>query len=118
MSQSILKDAWKDGNELIYVEPAICKEIQKNAVFLRYPGVPDWHQWWSNRLVKGEAVIQSSFGHKHIFHGRKTELQHGKVRADHAMLKSVLSTEPQLNTTYAEKMALWRLWNDPENRRP
>jgi hypothetical protein len=36
----------------------------------------------------------------------------------HDTVKEFLADEPQQNTTYATNVAMLRLWNDPDNRRP
>lgn len=105
MSNQILQDGWKYGDDIIYVEPRICEELQV-LYFQRYPGVQVWHRWVAEQL-KNKRELTSANGHVRRFFGRPH---------DHDTLKQALADEPQNNTTYATNIAALRLWNDRENR--
>lgn len=81
-------------------------EIEKlqRAFFVRYRGVPLWHQQ-SLALLKRKPELVSASGHKRRFFGREDEI-----------LGEWLAERPQNNTTYALKLAIHKLWRDPENR--
>jgi hypothetical protein len=81
-------------------------EIEKlqRAFFVRYRGVPMWHQQ-SAALLKRKPELVSASGHKRRFFGREDEI-----------LGEWLAERPQNNTTYALKLAIHKLWRDPENR--
>ncbi len=66
-----------------------------------------WHNAVTERLKKQSfpAKLVSASGHTRTFFGRYNEI-----------LGQALANEPQENTTYAIKLALLKLWNDPENR--
>jgi hypothetical protein len=78
----------------------------KNAVFAAYePNV--WHDAVGRKLKNQPypPKLVSASGHARKFFGRPTDV-----------LGQALANEPQENTTYAVKRALYRLWHDPENR--
>ena len=78
----------------------------RNAVYAAYePNV--WHEAVGRRLKAQQyppSLVDAS-GHTRKFFGRPTEI-----------LGQALAHEPQCNTTFCVKKALYRLWNDPENR--
>lgn len=119
MSESILTDSWKKGGEPIFVHPKTCEDMQQKAFHVRYKGVKSWHQEWRTRLLSGKAVLETSYGHKHVFHGRKREWskREGRFVACGETHRYALACESQLNTTHALKRAVWRMWHDPENYR-
>lgn len=117
MSVQLASDSYKKDGTPLFVSPATCQSIQERAFFVRYPGVRYWHRHWERKLVIGESVLAASFGHAHIFQGRKTEYKAGRVVANQDTLRELLATEPQLVTTYATKKAMECCWYDPENRR-
>jgi DNA polymerase I-like protein with 3'-5' exonuclease and polymerase domains len=106
MSNQILEDSWKYSGDIVFVEPALCEELQI-LYFQRYQGVQVWHRWVKEQL-RTTRSITSANGHTRKFFGRPN---------DHDTLKQALSDEPQNNTTYATNTAVLRIWNDPENRR-
>lgn len=105
MSNQILQDGWKYGDDIIYVEPSVCEELQV-LYFQRYTGVQVWHRWVQEQL-KNHRKLTSANGHTRRFFGRPN---------DHDTLKQALADEPQNNTTYVTNVAALRLWNDRENR--
>jgi uracil-DNA glycosylase family 4 len=106
MSDQILEDSYKYGDEIIFVEPSVCEDLQI-LYFQRYMGVQVWHRWVEEQL-KQHRSLTSANGHTRRFFGRPN---------DHDTLKQALSDEPQNNTTYATNVPILRLWNDRENRR-
>ncbi len=107
MSSVIMKDSWKvDGNP-VYVTTKDCKDLQTLYMDHRYTGVHKWQQWVEQE-VNRTGKLSSCSGHTRTFFGR---------RNDHATINAALSQEPQANTTYVTNLALYNLWNDPENRR-
>ena len=78
----------------------------RNAVYSCYePNI--WHDAVGRKLKSQPypPSLTSASGHTRKFFGRPTEI-----------LGQALANEPQENTTYAVKRALYNLWNDPENR--
>jgi len=106
MSNQILQDGWKYGDDIIYVESRVCEELQV-LYFQRYPGVQVWHRWVAEQ-VKNRRELTSANGHTRRFFGRPY---------DNDTLKQALADEPQNNTTYVTNRAALHLWNDRENRR-
>jgi DNA polymerase len=106
MSDQILEDSYKYGDEIIFVEPSVCEDLQI-LYFQRYTGVQVWHRWVAEQL-KQHHSLTSANGHTRRFFGRPS---------DHNTLKAALSDEPQNNTTYATNLAVRRLWSDLGNRR-
>ena len=107
MSDQILEDSYKYGDDIIFVEPSVCEDLQI-LYFQRYVGVQVWHRWVAEQL-KQYHQLTSANGHTRRFFGRPN---------DHDTLKQALSDEPQNNTTYVTNLAVLQLWNDPENRLP
>jgi len=106
MSNQILQDGWKYGDDIVYVEPRICEDLQV-LYFQRYPGVQIWHRWVAEQ-VKNKRELTSANGHTRRFFGRPY---------DNDTLKQALADEPQNVTTYVTNNAALRLWNDRENRK-
>lgn len=100
MSNNILKDS--EGK--CFIEPSECLRIRDGIFFARYPGVRRWHGWVQSRLRERPELTAAS-GQVRKFFGRPDEI-----------LTSAIAYEPQTNTTHAVKLALYRLWTDPENR--
>ncbi len=108
MSDQILSDSWKYGEDIQFVEPSICKHLALLKQ-QRYFGVQGgWHRWIRDE-IKNHKQLKTSVGQVRKFFGRPT---------DHDTFKQALAHEPQLITTYATNTAVLRLWNDRENRNP
>ena len=78
----------------------------RNAVFACYePNI--WHDYVAKKLKNQPypPTLTSASGHIRKFFDRPTEI-----------LGQALANEPQENTTYAVKKALYRLWHDVDNR--
>jgi hypothetical protein len=107
MADQILKDSFKLTGNPLYVDPKTCAQLQK-LYNLRYKGVAAWQTWVKQELqTKGKLGCAS--GHIRTFFGRRTA---------HETLRSATAHEPQANTTYVTNMALLKLWEDAQNRRP
>lgn len=116
MSTQIMKDSYKMTGQAIYVEKAVCAQLQR-LYLVRYSGVYSWHTWAKKEVFEGRNLKGAS-GHTRVFLGRRRSFN-PKTRqseADHETWKEFLSTEPQDNTGYANNLVLHRLWTDPENR--
>lgn len=113
MMTQVMKDSFKLSGTPIYLEHGQATRLQQSYLY-RYRGVPIWHQWAGSQL-QAHASLTSASGHTRHFFGRIQD-RWGKV--DHDTLKEFLADEPQQNTTWATNLAMLRLWNDPENRRP
>lgn len=105
MSDTILKDSYKLFGEPIAVDESTCKDLQQ-MYFRRYPGVLSWHEKLKAQ-IKNHGYLISANGHKRVFFGR---------RDDYDTFKQACADEPQNNTTYATNLAMYHLWNDPDNR--
>lgn len=108
MSNNILVQSWKKSGDPIYVEPDVCLNLQTQHFFKRYGAVQDWQDRVQD-LLEDEGVMPSASGHTRRFFGRLT---------DPATLRTALSHEPQINTTYATSLAASRLQLDPNNYNP
>lgn len=121
MIETILKFSMADlPLELGDVKPIVLEKIQAEKLqklfFLRYPGVVRWHlKEGFSMLAKG--YVEMSTGHRRLIFGRKAEWKQGKRTSCHETLKAILATKPQYYTTLSAKLAEWRLWHDPANRR-
>lgn len=105
--------------ELSDTKPVVLSKKQaeglQSLIFLRYPGLKLWHARVGKELISN-GKLQTSAGHVRLFFGRKAEWKQGHKVACHETLKEALAALPQFYTTYATKLALWRLWFDSENR--
>lgn len=79
-------------------------EAFRQAVFTRYR-IQTWHQWMVEFLKKNNNVLIASNGLRRKFYGRTDEV-----------LGQALAHLPQVYTTYATNMAMFKLWTDKENR--
>lgn len=110
MCLNILKDSFKESGTPLYMEQSVARSLQ-NLFFTRYPGVLTWHNWARVKLV-ADGKLSSASGQCRLFFGRR-------FGPDiHDTVKEFLAHEPQSNTTWATNMAMLKLWNDPDNRRP
>lgn len=114
MMEGILKDSYSKGNEPVYVAPSICDEIQKVAVFTRYPGIRKRFKWYENMLLSTGQLV-TEIGHVRTFHGRKADWKGGVRSINQDTLREALAEKPQLVTTHMAKRALHNCWYDTEN---
>lgn len=107
MGENTLSDTvLKDSDGVIHLPPRESNRFQQ-LYLSRYIGIPKWWSWVAQRLTK-ENGIQHASGHFRRFFGRPN---------DDETLRSALAEEPQGNTTYATKLAIFKLWYDGDNRR-
>jgi hypothetical protein len=114
MSEGILKDSYSKGGEPVYVAPEICAEIQRVAVFTRYPGIKKRFKWYEEMLLSTGRLV-TEIGHVRTFHGRKSDWKGGVRVVNQDTLREALATKPQIITTHMIKRACHRAWYDPEN---
>ncbi len=108
MGEKTLADiVLRDSDGVIHLPPKEAHRFQQ-LYLSRYIGIPKWWSWVAQRLTK-ENGIQHASGHFRRFFGRPN---------DDETLRSALAEEPQGNTTYATKLAIFKLWYDPDNRLP
>lgn len=115
-AKQVMIDAYKITGVPIHITPADFAVLQR-YYFLRYPGLYQWHRWAKDQVWSG-ANLTSASGHTRLFFGRRKSWNY-KTRsyeADQDTFKEFLADEPQENTTYANNLFLFKLWNDPENR--
>lgn len=110
MQANLMKRSFKDTGIPTYMEHRDGAILQ-SGMFARYWGVKLWHQWAESKLV-ADGTLTSASGHTRVFFGRRF----GKDI--HDTVKQFLADEPQQNTTWATNLAMLKLWNDPDNRRP
>jgi uracil-DNA glycosylase family 4 len=116
VARQIMVDSYKITGVPVYVDNQTCAALQR-LYFVRYPGVYMWHHWAKREVVEGRNLTAAS-GHTRTFFGRRKswDSRSRSFGADHETWKEYLADEPQENTTYADNLALLKLWNDPENR--
>ena len=120
MSEQILSDSFYDGGGLTFVSPQQCRLVQQ-AVHLRYPGLRLRQKAIAEEVLR-EGCLHLTGGHCRRFFGRRWEwVESGidgqripELRRD--VHGDALAEAPQLVTTMATKLALWRLYYDKENR--
>lgn len=110
MQTNLMKRSFKDTGVPIYMDHSDGRALS-GGMLARYRGVPHWQAWCQAKLV-ADGTLTSASGHTRVFFGRRF----GKDI--HDTVKQFLADEPQQNTTWATNLAMLRLWNDPENRRP
>lgn len=93
-----------DSEGKFYLSESDCRRLRDQFFFKRYPGIPALHRWMDSKIRERPTIISAS-GHVRHFFGRKEDL-----------LPKAMAHEPQMNTTYANNLALFRLWTDPDNR--
>lgn len=106
MANQILTDSYKLLGKPVHLDGATCERIQKQAFFVRYPGVLRWHQWMTRELTE-KGILIACNGFQRKFYGRKTE---------NSTLKEALAHMPQVLTTYGITSTLLKLWNSETNR--
>lgn len=116
VATQIMLDSYKVSGVAHYPDIATCAALQR-LYFYRYPGVYQWHEWARREVVAGRNLTSAS-GHTRTFLGQRESWDRKRkcMSANEETWKEFLADEPQENTTYAIKLALWKLWNDPENR--
>lgn len=105
MVDVILKDSWKYMDEPVLMAARDCEKL-KMLYLLRYPGVRQWQDWVKEQLYRHKQLTCPS-GNTRKFFGRPSAS---------TTIQGAYSHEPQNNTTYATSLALYNLWNDPDNR--
>jgi hypothetical protein len=114
MSAGIAEDSYAETGVPVVVTPKKCEEIMR-MIDVRYPGIRRWQEG-AGRAMMTEGELRTSVGWRRRFFGRKKDVKNSS-KPDRTTHGAWLGTLPQFNTTYATKMGLRRLWNDPENRR-
>lgn len=118
MASGVLKDSCKEiPDDLekfspIVVPVADCAVLQR-WFFQRYWGVGEWHDYFSRLLQGPGEFVSSACGHRRMFLGKRLKSAGGVDRKTHG---DALAHEPQLNTTLATLLAIFRSWTDGENR--
>ena len=110
MQTNVMKDSYKKSNIPVFMEHSDGRALQ-SYYYLRYPGISLWKRWGQAKLV-ADGQLTSASGQTRLFFGRRF----GKDI--HETVKEFLAHEPQSNTTWATNLAMLKLWNDPDNRRP
>ena len=99
VSRNILKDS--EGK--LYLSPKECGKLGQ-FYLQRYYGIPRYHNHIASVLKQSNRLCAAS-GQIREFFGRPDDL-----------LTKAVAFEPQANTTYATNLAMYNLWNDPDNR--
>lgn len=116
MMEGILKMSYGTSGIPVYVSPKICDEIQRLAVFTRYPGIKLRFKHYETMLLN-EGRLVSEIGHIRTFQGRKADWKGGVRVVNADTHREALATKPQLVTTYVNNLALRNCWYDQENYR-
>ncbi len=107
MSTNLLLQSYKKSGTPIFVSANDCDILQR-LYFSRYPGIRLSQSRIAGKLA-ADGKLTAASGSIRQFFGRPN---------DQAVLRSAYSHQPQSNTTHATKLALLRLWEDPENWTP
>jgi hypothetical protein len=106
MSANLLRQSYKKAGSPIYVSVKDCDILQK-LYLSRYPGISAMHRN-INGLLASVRKLTAASGNTRRFFGNPN---------DQVTQRAAYAHLPQHNTTYATKLALLRLWEDPENWR-
>ena len=106
MSANLLRQSYKKSGSPIYVSVKDCDILQK-LYLSRYPGIKKMHLNINGILASTRRLTAAS-GNTRRFFGNPS---------DATIQRAAYAHLPQHNTTYATKLALLRLWEDPENWR-
>lgn len=108
-----VRESWSETGTPMDPGLEFCKRVQ--ALYLaRYWGL---RRWWDDceRQVRRVGTLEGASGQVREFLSRRWTGEGAAKRLDHSTLKEVVASEPQMLTTYATNLALWRLWSDPHN---
>jgi len=119
MVEQVLGESYGRGGQLVFVTAAECKKVQR-AILTRYPGIERRWKAVGDQVMR-EGYLVSASGHRRNFYGQRWEYKEQCDGSKVPVIKrtvhgSALSNAPQEHTTYATKLALWRLYYSPENR--
>ena len=114
--EQIMSDSYKVAGAPVYISEKDFETLQR-FYFVRYSGLYQWHNACKQHVFDGHNLTSAS-GHTRVFHGRRRSwnAKSRAIETDHTTWKEYLADEPQENTTYATNLALFKLWNDHENR--
>lgn len=107
-AETLSKQVYLDTDGEVSLPIPTAKTLQGFYKF-RYGGLPKWHTWLLEEVLKKDGSLLCASGHRRIFFGRKD---------DNATHRDACAEEPQHNTTWVTNLALFRLWTSPENRNP
>lgn len=119
MVEQVLGESYGRGGQLVFVSAADCKKVQR-AILTRYPGIERRWKFIGDQVMK-EGFLVSASGHRRNFYGQRWEYKEQCDGSKVPVIKrtvhgSALSNAPQETTTFATKMALWKLYYTPQNR--
>lgn len=108
-----VRESWAETGTPIDPGLEFCKQAQ-DIVLRRYWGLK---AWWAEceRQVRRNGTLEGASGQVREFMSRRWTGEGAAKRLDHSCHKEVVATEPQMVTTFATNLALWRLWSDPQN---
>ena len=114
--EQIMSDSYKVAGAPVYISEKDFETLQR-FYFVRYSGLYQWHNACKQHVFDGHNLTSAS-GHTRVFHGRRRSwnAKSRAIETDHTTWKEYLADEPQENTTYATNLALFKLWNEHENR--
>lgn len=113
IQRETVRESWSATGTPIDPGKAFCQEVQA-TVLRRYWGL---QRWWAEveRQVRRDGTLTGASGQTREFLSRRWTGEGALRRLDHSTHKEVIASEPQMVTTYATNLALWRLWTDPHN---
>lgn len=101
---------FKDSDGVIDIQPTDIEKYQR-LYRLRY-NVGARTTWLASHLAASGGILQCACGiRRRVFGVRNPRA------IDNDILRQMLASEPQANTTFATNNAIKNLWNDPSNRR-
>lgn len=113
IQRETVRESWSETGTPLDPGKAFCERVQQ-LYLARYWGL---RSWWNDveRQVRRAGTLEGASGQVREFLSRRWSGEGANRRLDHSCHKEAVATEPQMVTTFATNLALWRLWSDPEN---
>lgn len=116
IQRETVRESWSETGTPIDPGLSFCQRVQE-LYLARYWGL---RSWWTDveRQVRRDGTLRGASAQVREFLSRRWTGTGSARRLDHSCHKECVASEPQMVTTYATNLALWRLWTDPENIAP
>ena len=113
IQRETVRESWSETGTPIDPGLPFCKRVQ-DLYLARYWGL---RAWWADveRQVRRDGTLRGASGQVREFLSRRWTGTGSSRRLDHSCHKEAVASEPQMVTTYATNLALWRCWTDLEN---
>lgn len=113
IQRETVRESWGETGTPMDPGKEFCARVQQ-LYLARYHGL---RSWWADceRQVRRTGTLEGASGQVREYLSRRWQGEGANKRLDHSTHKEVVASEPQMVTTYATNLALWRLWSDRQN---